>query len=217
MNNPYPRPRIHGLYAITPEDSLLPRLSARVCAVLDGGVRWVQFRHKTAPPPQKRALACELLRICKAVDARLIINDDPELALEIGADGVHLGADDGDIASARERLGPAKLIGASCANSVARARDAARAGADYVALGRFFPSRTKPDAPQASLDVLREVRGQLPDLPIVAIGGITLNNASTLLDAGADALACIDGLFEAADLQSRASQFLSLFPHHHSS
>ena len=182
---------LRGLYAITPDDRLLPRLSALVEAALEGGVRVVQYRNKQAPAPLKRAQAAELLRICRAFGARLIINDDVWLAIEIGADGAHVGRDDltgGDLAATREALGPKRLLGVSCYGDLERAEAAARAGADYIGIGSLFPSATKPEADLTPLEVVREAKRRL-QLPVAAIGGITVGHAPSVIRAGADMVA----------------------------
>lgn len=201
---------LRGLYAITPSDNLLPRLSALVSSALAGGVRFVQYRNKFAPPPLKRAQAAELLRICRAADARLIVNDDLQLAIEIGADGVHLGRDDGDIEAARRALGMERILGVSCYDDVARAEAAAAAGADYIAFGSVFASNTKPEATRASLDLLAETKRRLP-LPVAAIGGITIGNVGQVIAAGADMVAVITDLFDAMNIQERAAAYQRLF------
>lgn len=204
------RVALRGLYAITPSDSLLPRLSALVGSALAGGVRVVQYRNKFAPPPLKRAQAAELLRICRAADARLIVNDDLWLALEIGADGAHLGKEDGDIRMARQALGGHRILGVSCYNDIGRAEAAAAAGADYIAVGSVFASTTKPDATRTSLDFLSETKHRF-QLPVAAIGGITLDNAQDVIDAGADMVAVITDLFDAMNIQERAAAYQRLF------
>lgn len=201
---------LRGLYAITPSDSLLPRLSALVSSALAGGVRVVQYRNKFAPAPLKRAQAAELLRICRAADAKLIVNDDLWLALEIGADGAHLGKEDGDIRMARQALGSHRILGVSCYNDIGRAEAAAAAGADYIGVGSVFASATKPDAARASLDLLAEAKRRF-DLPVAAIGGITLANAANAITAGADMVAVITDLFDAMNIQERAAAFQRLF------
>lgn len=206
---PEPMP-LRGLYAITPSDNLLPRLSALVASALAGGVRFVQYRNKFAPPPLKRAQAAELLRICRAADAKLVVNDDLWLALEIGADGVHLGGEDGDVRAARQALGPGRLLGVSCYDSLARDEQAAADGADYVGVGSVFASATKPAATRASLDLLAEVKRRLP-LPVAAIGGITVHNVRQAIDAGADMAAVITDLFDAMNIQERAAAYQKLF------
>lgn len=209
------RPPLRGLYAITPVElcAKQSRLLAAVEGALRGGAALVQLRDKLSTPAARSANARALAALCHAHDARLIINDDVTLALECGADGVHLGATDGSLAQARQMLGPDAIIGASCGPWLERAHAAAAAGADYVAFGRFFPSRTKPDAPQATLELLREARGQLA-LPICAIGGVTADNGGTLLAAGADLLAVVDdvfGDFEPSAVEVAARAYTRLF------
>lgn len=206
-------PELRGLYAVTPDDRLLPRLSALVEAALEGGTRLVQYRNKQAPAPLRRAQAAELLRVCRAYGARLIINDDIWLAVEIGADGAHVGQDDlpgGDLASARSALGPKRLLGVSCYADLARVEAAARAGADYVGIGSVFPSATKPDAVRAPLSLLEEARRRF-DLPVAAIGGISLANAREVVAAGADMIAVVSDLFNAMNIRRRAEDFQKLF------
>jgi thiamine-phosphate pyrophosphorylase len=192
---------------------LLPRLSALVNAALEGGTQFIQYRNKAASRPLRRAQAAEMLRICRDAGARLIINDDVWLAVEIGADGAHLGRGDapgGSLAAAREALGPKRILGVSCYNELALAEEAAAAGADYVAFGSMFPSRTKPNAVRAPLQLLGEAKRRL-GLPVAAIGGITLENAPQLLAAGADMLAVVSDLFDAMDIRARAEAYQQLF------
>lgn len=206
-------PRLRGLYAITQDDPLLPRLSALVTAALEGGVKWVQYRNKTAPQALRRAQAAELLRICRAAGARLIVNDDVWLAIEIGADGAHISQKDapgGSIKTAREALGSHRILGVSCHGDLAVAEAAAAADATYLAFGSIFASSTKPDAPRCGLDILREAKTRF-NLPVVAIGGITLRNAHEALAAGADMLAVCSDLFNAMDIKRRAKDYGKLF------
>jgi thiamine-phosphate pyrophosphorylase len=207
------RMKLAGLYAVTLDDPLLPRLSALVQMALDGGAAIVQYRNKTAPPPLRRAQAAELLRICRSAGARLIVNDDVWLAIEIGADGAHIGRDDapgGSLAAARDALGAKRILGVSCYNEMARAEEAAAAGADYLAFGSVFASRTKPSAVRAPLELITEARQRF-HLPIAAIGGITLENAPQVLAAGADMLAVASDLFDAMDIRARAAAYGKLF------
>ncbi len=206
-------PALRGLYAVTPDDPLLPRLSALVRTALEGGVRLVQYRNKTAPAPLRRAQAAELLRICRAFGARLIINDDVWLAIEIGADGAHVGRDDapgGSLQAAREALGPHRLLGVSCYNQIALGEAAAAAGADYLAFGSVFDSPTKPAAVRAPLELLGEARRRF-GLPVAAIGGIRLDNAPQAVAAGADLLAVITDLFDAMNIKARAEAYQTLW------
>lgn len=199
------------LYAIT-DSQLMPgeRLLDGVTAVLEGGCRIVQYRDKSTDASRRFAEAIALLKICRRHDARLIINDDVNLAEAIRADGVHLGQNDGDPQAARERLGECAIIGVTCHASLSLAQKAVENDASYIAFGRFFPSKTKPDAPPAPLSLLYDARKLLGDIPIVAIGGITLDNAAQVLSAGADMLAVSHSLFAADDLTLQARQFNQL-------
>lgn len=200
--------RIHrGLYAVSPG----PRadLVARCAAALDGGATALQYRDKSRDAARRFAEASALAVLCTGHRVPLIINDDVELALRVGAAGVHLGEDDTALADARAALGGDAIIGVSCYDSLERARRFAAAGADYLAFGAFFPSPTKPHARRATLDLLRQARPL--GLPLVAIGGITADNAPALVAAGADGVAVISALFDAADVRAEARRFASLF------
>jgi thiamine-phosphate pyrophosphorylase len=190
--------KLRGLYAITPE-GVDP---AKVRLALEGGVALLQYRNKT----RDRAHAATIVRLAKDFRVPVIINDDVELALELDADGAHLGRDDGDLRSARERL-QGRLLGASCYNDARLARAAVAEGADYVAFGSVFASPTKPGAVRAALSLFGESFG----VPLCAIGGITLENAAQLLAAGADLLAVITDVFEAPDIRRRAADYAKLF------
>jgi len=200
--------KIQGLYAIT-DPALIPaeRLLQACDAALRGGAQLLQYRDKPASISERRQRAVSLRDLCRDHDALFLINDDPELAADIGADGVHIGQSDGDIARARQLLGPRAVIGVSCYNSLDLARAAEEASANYVAFGRFYPSLTKPQAAGADPAVLHNDLA----IPQVAIGGITLDNASALITAGADAIAVIHGLFSAADIEAQARAFSRLF------
>ncbi|MDP1605106.1 MAG: thiamine phosphate synthase [Rhodocyclaceae bacterium] len=211
--SPETNAQLAGLYALTPDDNLLPRLSALVDSALQGGVKWVQYRNKTAPAPLRRAQAIELLRICRARGAKLIINDDVWLAVEIGADGVHLGKSDipgGGLATARDALGSKRILGVSCYDDLDRAAAAVAAGADYIAVGSVFASVTKPEATRVSLDTLTAAKQRFK-VPVVAIGGITTKNAPQVLAAGADMVAVMADLFNAMDIKAHAEKFRKLF------
>ena len=199
-----------GIYAITPETADTERLLAQVEAALAGGVAAVQYRDKSGEVARRHEQASELVALCRQFGAPLIVNDDLRLADLCGADGVHLGQDDGSLREARIILGPKKLVGASCYQSLDLALAAQAAGADYVAFGSFFPSPTKPAAGRASLDLLREAAPRI-HVPLVAIGGITLANAPQLLDAGADSLAVLSALFDAPDIRAAAHALNQLF------
>lgn len=199
-----------GLYALTPDLADTGGLAARVGDALRGGAAAVQYRNKTAPADLRREQAFALAALCRTAGAPLIVNDDVELAIAVDADGVHLGAGDGDLGGARARLGARRLLGASCYNRLELARAAVAAGADYVAFGAAFASSTKPAAAHAPLELYRAARRALA-VPIVAIGGITVENAPGLIEAGVDAVAVITALFGAQDVARRAREFQSLF------
>ena len=170
----------------------------------------LQYRNKTAVHGLRLEQGRALAALCRAAGAAFIVNDDVALALELGADGAHLGADDGDLAEARRRLGKTKLLGASCYNRIDLAEAAAEAGVDYLAFGSVFNSATKPGAVHAPLAIFAEARRSIA-LPLVAIGGISLQNASQAFAAGADAVAVISALFEAGDIAERAADFTRLY------
>ena len=199
--------KLRGLYALTPELADSKTLLRQVAQALDGGIAMLQYRSKGR---QRIDEAKFLVRMCRERTVPFIVNDDVELALACGADGVHLGRDDGDQEVARTKL-KGKILGVSCYNSLSAARTAAAAGADYIAFGSVFPSPTKPGAVRAPLSLFGEARAL--GVPLVAIGGITLHNALQLLGAGADGLAVISDLFEAADIAERARAYGKLFQH----
>ncbi|MDD2739469.1 MAG: thiamine phosphate synthase [Methylomonas lenta] len=197
-----------GLYAITqPENKSISQVLQDVEAALKGGAVVVQYRDKN--PIDAYALASQLLKICHAYQVTLLINDSVELALTIGADGVHLGKDDGDINYARSKLGPEAIIGVSCYNDLQKACVAASNGANYVAFGRFFPSGSKPLAAPAEIATLTLAKQHL-QVPIVAIGGILPKNGGQLIAAGADLLAVIGGVFD-HEPEAAAHAYQSLF------
>jgi thiamine-phosphate pyrophosphorylase len=191
--------RLRGLYAITPES---PELVDKVRQALEGGIALLQYRRKRRDLREAREVAA----LARRHQVPLIVNDDIELALELGADGVHLGRDDGDLGVARRRLA-GRILGASCYNDAELARRAVDAGADYVAFGSVFASPTKPAAVRAPLALFAIG----VDVPLCAIGGITLQNAPPLLEAGADLLAVVSDLFDAPDIAARAAQYRKLF------
>jgi len=208
--SPRPFPRT-GLYVIA-DDGLLDAASmaGAVAAAVRGGAAAVQLRCKSTPPAGRRALALDLARACADLGVPLIVNDDLALAREAGADGVHVGRDDASCVQARRVLGVAAAVGVSCNDSLERAVAAEAAGASYVAFGRFFASRTKPDAVPAPARLLRRARGRLR-VPLVAIGGITPHNGAALLAAGADVLAVVHGVFGQPDPEAAARAYADLF------
>ncbi len=196
------RSRPSALYLLTPDGLSRDALLHRCRAALAAGVDWLQYRAKDGADPQ---IARRLRVLTQQAGARLIINDDPALAAAVGADGVHLGRDDGSLADARDRLGPDALIGVSCYDDLDRAERLAAAGADYLAFGAVFASPTKPGAVRCPLRVLGEARrfGR----PVVAIGGITADNAHEALAAGADRVAVLSDVFSAPDVAARVRAY----------
>jgi thiamine-phosphate pyrophosphorylase len=206
--SPLPAPPLRGLYLITPDEPDTGRLLDRVQAVL-GQAALLQYRNKIADAALRQRQMKVLLPLCRAAGVPLIANDDADLAVAVGADGVHLGEDDGDPAAVRARLGANAILGVSCYDDLARARAAAAAGASYVAFGAFFPSTTKPNARRATFDLLRDSAAF--GLPRVAIGGITPDNARDVIAAGADLVAVISGVFDAPDPVAAAAAYRRCF------
>ncbi|MDO9366521.1 MAG: thiamine phosphate synthase [Methylotenera sp.] len=203
---------ITGLYAVTPDEQNTDVLVAKVEAALQGGVKVLQYRNKFANYKLQTQQAHALLSLCRQYHVPLIINDSIELCLTLDADGVHLGADDGNLSEARARLGANKIMGASCYNRFELAVSAQQAGADYVAFGACFASSTKPNALVAGLELFTRAKVELTiTIPIVAIGGITLENAPLAIEAGADSIAVINAIFNVQDVKSTTQQFTKLF------
>jgi thiamine-phosphate pyrophosphorylase len=203
--------RLRGLYAITPDEADSSQLEQRVRTLFGAAARQcaaLQYRNKSAGEAIRLEQARRLAALARMNGVPFIVNDDVRLAIAVGADGVHLGRDDGDLGAARAVL-RGKLLGVSCYDSVAAARSAVAAGADYVAFGSVFPSATKPGAVCAPLRLFEEAKGLA--VPLVAIGGITPQNAAEVLRAGADALAVISALFDAPDVGAKAQEFGRLF------
>jgi len=200
---------IKGLYAVTPDLADTALLVSKVEAVLAAGTRLLQYRNKQADDRTRREQAEALCNLCRRHGATLIINDDVALAAALDADGVHVGIEDAALLVARKQLGRGKIIGVSCYDDLSRARAAVAHGADYVAFGSFFASSVKPRAVRAPLSLLPAARAL--GLPVVAIGGITLDNAGELIAAGADAVAVISALFAVPDPGSATRKFCQLF------
>lgn len=205
------KPRISGLYAVTPDTNDTEVLVRMAQEALQGGVAWLQYRNKTASYARKREQASELLWLCAEHEVPFIINDHVLLCAELDADGVHLGATDGDIAAARRLLGPNKIIGASCYNQMALAARAQAQGADYVAFGACFNSGTKPRAVNAPLALFGRCASEI-GLPSVAIGGINADNLAQVIAAGAASVAVVSAIFgDAEQVRKRAAQLAALF------
>jgi thiamine-phosphate pyrophosphorylase len=200
---------VSGLYAITPDEPGTAELLRKVRLALQGGARVLQYRNKAADAALRLEQARALRELTDEFSVPLVINDDAMLAQRVGADGVHLGGEDGSVAAARAVIGSAKLVGVSCYNRKELALEAVRQGADYVAFGSFFASAVKPYAAAATPELLRQARREIA-VPLVAIGGITASNCAQLLEAGADALAVISAVFGATDIRDAARQFAKL-------
>ena len=201
--------RMRGLYVITPDWRDTVKLLLAAKAALEGGAKVLQYRNKVATSGQRLEHALALAALCDKFGAIFIINDHLELALEVDADGLHLGGTDGDLRAARKKLGEGKLLGASCYDRLDLAQAARAAGADHLAFGSIYASPSKPAAVRAPMELFGQARGL--GLPLVAIGGITADNASPVIAAGADAVAVISDIFEAPDITARARQFAALF------
>lgn len=201
---------LRGLYPVTPDGLATDALVRKVEAVLAARPALLQYRSKHPDRALREDQARRLAALCRQAGVRFIVNDSPDIALAVGADGVHLGRDDGEVAAARAVLGPGRIIGVSCYDEWDRAQAGAAAGADYLAFGAVFASPTKPAAVRAPLALFRRAREAF-DLPLAAIGGITLDNAPEVIAAGADLLAVVTDVFEAADAAARAAAYRSLW------
>ncbi|MBA3581614.1 MAG: thiamine phosphate synthase [Gammaproteobacteria bacterium] len=210
MSNWQSRYRLSGVYAIT-DANLIPssHLASAVEDAILGGAQIIQYRNKTGSTAERFREAEALQYLCQRYAVPLIINDDVELARSCRADGVHLGDEDTDPRRARDKLGDDVIIGVSCYHSLDKALIAQRSGANYVAFGSFFPSRTKPNAVAASIDLLQMAKQTLA-IPICAIGGISADNATTLLPSGVDMLAVVSAIFDQPDIQEATRQLALL-------
>lgn len=204
-----------GLYGITPDWPDTERLLTAIREAAQGGMKALQWRRKSGEADERLAQAREVGQLCKQLGLVYIVNDSVETALEVDADGVHLGRDDGSWLKARRQLGPIKLLGCSCYNELDLANEALEAGADYIAFGAVYPSTVKPEAVKASLDHIRQGRklaDQLwPEAAVVAIGGIHAENALPVVRAGADSIAVISGIFESSDIRAAAAACAAVF------
>lgn len=211
MQAKFMQSKIAGLYAITPDLEDTARLCQMVEASILGGASVVQYRNKVANEALRFAQASALLPICRQHQIPFIINDHLDLFLALDADGLHIGGADGDISATKQRIGEHKILGVSCYTDFANAEKAEKAGADYVAFGACFPSNTKPHAPRAELTLFEQAKAL--SIPCVAIGGITLDNADSVIKAGASAIAVIGELFnrDLEETKTVAQQFSSLF------
>lgn len=202
---------IQGLYAITDQHLIASKkFKAHVRQALEGGAKVIQYRDKSQQHQLRFEQASSLVALCKEFDAVSIINDDVELAKAVNADGVHIGEDDDELSYARAQLGPKKIIGVSCYANLALAQQAVNDSANYVAFGSIFASLTKPKAPVAGLDILQQAKQKI-NVPVVAIGGITLDNLSHVLTAGADSVAIVSGVFASENVSAAAQHYANAF------
>lgn len=203
-------PGISGLYAITPDLENTNDLLNKTQQVLEGGANLIQYRNKLASDILRREQAKLLLQLCREYEVPLIINDHLDLVIEIDADGLHVGQDDTSMTQARNELGQNRIIGASCYNNLDLAIQAEKDGADYVAFGAFFSSLTKPNTVSATMNLVDQAKKKI-SLPIVAIGGIKLTNARTVIQGGCAAVAVCNDLFHAENTKATATQYSLLF------
>ena len=199
---------IDGLYLITAQEPVETMLD-KVAAALQGGARVVQYRDKVRPDQEQLPIASQLKQLCRQRGATFIVNDDPVIAQASGADGVHIGQQDGGIGEARRILGPNKIIGVSTRNAE-EALKAQMQGADYVAVGSIYPTSSKDDIQVVGLDMLKKVRKAV-QVPVVAIGGINRDNGSDVLKAGADALCVISAVMADPSPALAAGEIALLF------
>ena len=200
---------INGLYAITPDQKNLSILSSQVESCIKGGAKLIQYRSKKLSKIVQKKQAKQIKIVCNSYNIPLIINDDIELCRNLDADGVHLGENDDSLLKARKLLGPSKIIGISCYNSIDRVKMAIDGGASYVALGACFPTKTKPNAPQVTIDLIKFVLKRF-NIPLVAIGGIDTENVELLVKAGVKCVALINGLFQAKDVEKTARIYTNI-------
>lgn len=205
------REKLTGLYAITDASVSDPQKTiVSVEQALRGGARLVQYRDKSSNQQQRLETCVALRKLTQQFDAIFIVNDDIKLTLATKADGVHLGQSDTRLTEARKQLGEHSIIGISCYNRFDLAEQATKEGADYIAFGRFFPSHTKPNAETAEIRLIQQAKQKL-DIPVIAIGGITVENGGALIEAGADMLAVVDGIFGQANIEAAAKSYQPLF------
>lgn len=201
---------IRQLYAITQDEPDTEKMLSDVQAALDGGAAVIQYRNKTASDTLRYQQASQLLALTHQYHVPLIINDDAQLACDIGAAGAHIGETDGNFASLRKHFPKPFILGVSCYHDIRLAINAINRGADYIAFGRFFVSKTKPGNVMADLSLIHNIKAQYT-IPVVGIGGITVDNAPSLIEAGIDSIAVIAGLFSAPDIRHEARCFSELF------
>jgi len=196
-----------GLCFITAQETDALSFEEMTLRALQAGVKWVQYRDKDRSRRKIYEESIRLMGIIKKFDAALIVNDHPDIALAADADGVHLGQDDLPVKEARKIMGEGRTIGIST-HTVEQARDADRDGADYIGFGPVFHTTTKDAGRPRGIEMLREIKRQVR-IPVVAIGGITIENIRPVLEAGADAVAVSSALLR-GDIGENAKQFLEI-------
>lgn len=201
---------LRGLYIVTPDWDDTAQLLAATELALQNGAALVQYRHKTADPAQRRDQASALLALCRQYEVPLIINDHVALCLEIGADGIHVGGTDASIAEVRQAVGPDRIVGASCYGTLELAHAAHRDGASYVAFGGFYPSRVKKYDFRTAPEIIAQSKREIA-LPVVVIGGITLENAPPLVAQGADMVAVISSVYLVPVAERKTRELADLY------
>ena len=201
---------MRGLYAVTPNWDDTALLLTATEEVIRGGARVVQYRHKDVDAATRQTQASALQQLCRDYLVPFIINDDVDLCIQLDADGIHVGGTDAPIADVRQRVGAHKIVGASCYGSMDLARTAARDGASYVAFRGFYPSLVKKYEVSTSADIVAQAKAEL-DLPVVVIGGMTLDNCGILITQGADMVAAISSIYARTDRKKAAQEMSDLF------
>ncbi|MBO9536909.1 thiamine phosphate synthase [Herbaspirillum sp.] len=201
---------LRGLYIVTPDWDDTAQLLAATELALQNGTALVQYRHKTASPQRRREQAEALLALCRQYKVPLVINDHVDLCMEIDADGIHVGGTDSSIAEVRRAVGPDKIVGASCYGTLELAHAAYKDGASYVAFGGFYPSRVKKYDFRTAPEIIAQSKREIP-LPVVVIGGITLENAPPLVAQGADMVAVISSVYLVPQAERKTRQLADLY------
>lgn len=202
---------LKGLYIVTPDWDDTAKLVDVTEKAIKGGAAIVQYRHKTATPAQRREQARALQAVCRRYKVPFIINDFVDLALELDADGVHVGESDEAVAAVRAKVGPDKIVGASCYGEMDLVRRAHKAGASYIAFGGFYPSRIKKYPVTTELDIVKQMKQEMPELPSCAIGGIDHENAVPLVERGIDMISVISSVYFADDPEAAARVFAEMY------
>lgn len=200
-----------GLYIVTPDWDDTAKLVDVTEKAIKGGTKIVQYRHKTATPELRREQAKALQAVCKRYKVPFIINDHVDLAMELDADGIHVGESDEAVAAVRSRVGPKKIVGASCYGDMDLVRKAHKAGASYIAFGGFYPSRIKKYPVTTELDIVKQMKQEIPELPSCAIGGIDHENAVPLVARGVDMICVISSVYFADDPEAAARKFAKMY------